>query len=162
MNSNQSFHGDTLLTAFCSARPGLPNPSRGVSTCSREEAEASPRSLFYCPRPRAARRAARRAPSSAFHPGVTRANNVILGLFGTPAGNVTVASGFAVGTDEPDTLPRHEFVTTTAEGTLEAQYAQSSDQFLAPRRTLKSSQSSSESASSFRHASKVTPVAQTP
>ena len=61
-------------------------------------AEVSPRSLFYCPRPRAARRAARRAPSSAFHPGVTRANNAILGLFGTPAGNVTVASGFAVGT----------------------------------------------------------------
>jgi hypothetical protein len=34
----------------------------------------------------------------AFRPGVTRANNAILGLFGTPAGNVTVASGFAVGT----------------------------------------------------------------
>jgi hypothetical protein len=34
----------------------------------------------------------------AFCPGVTRANNAILGLFGTPAGNVTVASGFAVGT----------------------------------------------------------------
>lgn len=33
-----------------------------------------------------------------FRPGVTRANNAILGLFGTPAGNVTVASGFAVGT----------------------------------------------------------------
>ena len=29
---------------------------------------------------------------------VTRVNNAILGLFGTPAGNVTVASGFAVGT----------------------------------------------------------------
>jgi len=28
----------------------------------------------------------------AFRPGVTRANNAILGLFGTPAGNVTVAS----------------------------------------------------------------------
>ena len=34
----------------------------------------------------------------AFRPGITRANNAILGLFGTPAGNVTVASGFAVGT----------------------------------------------------------------
>jgi hypothetical protein len=34
----------------------------------------------------------------AFRPGVTRANNAILGLFGTPAGNVTVASGFAAGT----------------------------------------------------------------
>jgi hypothetical protein len=34
----------------------------------------------------------------AFLPGVTRANNAILGLFGTPAGNVTVASGFAAGT----------------------------------------------------------------
>jgi Glucose / Sorbosone dehydrogenase len=34
----------------------------------------------------------------AFCPGVTRANNAILGLFGTPAGNVTVASGFAMGT----------------------------------------------------------------
>jgi hypothetical protein len=34
----------------------------------------------------------------AFRPGVTRANNAILGLFGTPAGNVMVASGFAVGT----------------------------------------------------------------
>jgi hypothetical protein len=33
-----------------------------------------------------------------FRPGVTRANNAILGLFGTPAGKVTVASGFAVGT----------------------------------------------------------------
>ena len=33
-----------------------------------------------------------------FRPGATRANNAILGLFGTPAGNVTVASGFAVGT----------------------------------------------------------------
>ena len=34
----------------------------------------------------------------AFRPGITRANNAILGLFGTPARNVTVASGFAVGT----------------------------------------------------------------
>jgi hypothetical protein len=34
----------------------------------------------------------------AFRSGVTRASNAILGLFGTPAGNVTVASGFAVGT----------------------------------------------------------------
>jgi hypothetical protein len=34
----------------------------------------------------------------AFHAGVTRANNAILGLFGTPAGNVTVAAGFAAGT----------------------------------------------------------------
>ena len=33
----------------------------------------------------------------AFRLGVTRANNAILGLFGTPAGNVTVAAGFAVG-----------------------------------------------------------------
>ena len=41
-----------------------------------------------------------RASSSDFHPGVTRANNTILGLFGTPAGNVTVASGFAVGTSD--------------------------------------------------------------
>ena len=31
----------------------------------------------------------------AFRLGVTRANNAILGLFGTPARNVTVASGFA-------------------------------------------------------------------
>jgi hypothetical protein len=62
---------------------------------------------------------------------------------------------------QPATLPRHEFVTTTGEGTLEAQNAQPPDQFLAPWRTLKSSQSSSESASSFRHASRVTLVAQT-
>jgi hypothetical protein len=34
----------------------------------------------------------------ASRPGVTRANNAILGLFGTPAGNVTVAAGFAAGT----------------------------------------------------------------
>jgi len=33
----------------------------------------------------------------AFSSGVTRANNAIFGLFGTPAGTVTVASGFAVG-----------------------------------------------------------------
>ncbi|MCM3875241.1 MAG: PQQ-dependent sugar dehydrogenase [Thermoanaerobaculia bacterium] len=33
-----------------------------------------------------------------FRPGNTRANNAILGLFGSPAGNVTVASGFAAGT----------------------------------------------------------------
>jgi len=33
-------------------------------------------------------------------PGATRANNAILGVFGTPAGNVTVASGFAAGTPD--------------------------------------------------------------
>jgi hypothetical protein len=33
-----------------------------------------------------------------FRAGQTRANNAILGLFGTPAGDVTVASGFAAGT----------------------------------------------------------------
>ncbi len=41
----------------------------------------------------------RRRTSGAFEtPFVPRANNAILGLSGTPAGNVTVASGFAVGT----------------------------------------------------------------
>jgi len=49
---------------------------------------------------RAFRRAASEPLSSDFHPGVTRANNTILGLFGTPGGNVTVASGFAVGTSD--------------------------------------------------------------
>ena|GEM_PF-1872421 len=34
----------------------------------------------------------------AFRPDATRASNAILGLFGTPAGNVTVAPGLAVGT----------------------------------------------------------------
>jgi Glucose / Sorbosone dehydrogenase len=43
-------------------------------------------------------RHAARARHDRFRPGVTRANNAILGLFGTPAGNVTVASGFAAGT----------------------------------------------------------------
>ena len=33
-----------------------------------------------------------------FHAGQTRANNATLGLFGTPAGTVTVVSGFASGT----------------------------------------------------------------
>jgi hypothetical protein len=33
-----------------------------------------------------------------FHVGIARANNAILGLFGAPARNVTVASGFSVGT----------------------------------------------------------------
>jgi hypothetical protein len=32
-----------------------------------------------------------------FRPGQTRANNTVLGLFGTPAGTVTVTSGFATG-----------------------------------------------------------------
>jgi len=33
-----------------------------------------------------------------FHPGSARSNNAILGLFGLPAGSVTVSSGFASGT----------------------------------------------------------------
>ena len=33
-----------------------------------------------------------------FKPGAARADNAMLGLFGTPAGSVAVASGFASGT----------------------------------------------------------------
>jgi hypothetical protein len=33
-----------------------------------------------------------------FRAGVTRADNAVLGLFGTPTGSVTVVSGFASGT----------------------------------------------------------------